>query len=124
MLTGEGSTSKYLTRVVELPSALASRGLAVFLDANIPSGANVKVWYRASLLGEADIFVKPWIELPRTDSGFSSTSEIDFREAAYRTAANVTDFKSYQIRVELIPPSGATYYKTPAVRSVRVVSFI
>lgn len=126
MLTGTApsSTSKYVTRVVELPSALASRGLAVFLDANIPSGTEVKVRYRTSLLGEADIFVKPWIDLPRTDSGFSSTSEIDFREAAYRTAVNVTDFKSYQIRVELIAPSGATYYKTPAVRSVRVVSFI
>lgn len=95
------------------------------MDANIPSGgANIKVYYRASLLGEADIFVKPWNELPRTDAGTFSTSEIDFREAAYRTAANVPDFKSYQIRVELISPSGATYYKTPAVRSVRVVSFI
>ena len=116
--------SEYLTRVVELPQSLASTGLAVFVNENIPTGTDVKVYYRTSAVGEADIFTRTWVEIPQTSPAFTSTSEIDFRESTFRTSAALAPFKSYQIKVRLTNSGGASYYRTPAVRSVRVVSFV
>ena len=118
--------SRYVSRVVELADSSASNGLAVFLDANIPSSSTVTVWYRASLNGESDLFTKGWTQLTRSNPTFTSTSEIDFREAVFRaTLATGQFFKSYQIRVDLTPPAAnSTYYQTPAVRTIRTVSFI
>jgi hypothetical protein len=118
--------SRYVSRVVELADLSASNGLAVFLDANIPSSSTVTVWYRASLNGESDLFSKGWTPLTRSNPTFTSTSEIDFREAVFRgTLPSGQFFKSYQIRVDLTPPAAnSTYYQTPAVRTIRTVSFI
>ena len=119
-------TSRYVSRVVELVDSSASNGLAVFLDANIPSSSTITVWYRASLNGESDVFSKGWTQLTRSNPTFTSTSEIDFREAVYRgTLPSGQFFKSYQIRVDLTSPGqNSTYYQTPAVRTIRTVSFI
>jgi hypothetical protein len=118
--------SRYVSRVVELADSSASNGLAVFLDANIPSSSTVTVWYRASLNGEGEVFSKGWTQLTRSNPTFTSTSEIDFREAVFRgTLPSGQFFKSYQIRVDLTPPAAnSTYYETPAVRTIRTVSFI
>ena len=124
--TATTPTSRYVSRVVELADSSASNGLAVFLDANIPSSSTVTVWYRASLNGEGEVFSKGWTPLTRSNPTFTSTSEIDFREAAFRgTLPSGQFFKSYQIRVDLTAPAAnSTYYQTPAVRTIRTVSFI
>jgi hypothetical protein len=117
--------STYISRVVELPQELASNGLAMFVDSNIPSGSSISVYYRFSVEGEDDIFAKSWLPATRITGDFSSTSEIDFREVYFRVAPTSSSFKSYQIRVDLnTASSGQTYYKTPAVRNIRTVSFI
>ena len=118
--------SRYVSRVVELSSSSASNGLSVFLDANIPSSSTITVYYRVALNGESDIYSKSWTQMTRNNSEFTSTSEIDFREAVFRgTLPSGQFFKSYQIRVDLTPPAAnSTYYQTPAVRTIRTVSFI
>lgn len=117
--------SKYVSRVVDLPEDAVSNGVAVFVDSNIPTGTSVTAYYRYSLNGEADIFTKPWIAMTRTNAAFTSTSEIDFREAAFRATVAGIPFKSYQVRVDLASTAAnSTYFKTPAVRNIRTVSFI
>tara|TARA_R110000868_G_scaffold9867_2_gene48482 strand:- start:55049 stop:59992 length:4944 start_codon:yes stop_codon:yes gene_type:complete len=117
--------SKYVSRVVDLPEDTASNGVAVFVDSNIPTGTTVNAYFRYSLNGEADIFTKTWILMTRTNAAFTSTSEIDFREAAFRSTVSGIPFKSYQVRVDLASTSAnSTYFKTPAARNIRTVSFI
>lgn len=119
--------SRYVSRVVDLPEDYGSTGLAVFADANIPIGADVRVYYRASEFGETDIFDKSWTLIPRITpaTAINSVSEIDFKQIYYRTSAAVATFKSYQLMVELtVPSADPTYYKTPALRNLRAVSFI
>lgn len=118
--------SRYVSRIVELPESILSNGIAVFLDANLPSGSSVKVWYRASANGDEDILTRPWVEITnRVSPPFTSTSLIDFREAYYRVAPVSGGFKAYQIAVDLISsPSVPTFYQTPSIRNIRTVSFI
>jgi hypothetical protein len=117
--------STYVSRVVELPQELSSNGLAVFVDSNIPTGSSIAVYYRFSVEGEDDIFSKTWQTATRVTGAFNSTSEIDFREVYFRVAPTSSSFKSYQIRVDLLTNSSSqTYYKTPAARNIRTVSFI
>ena len=118
--------SNYVSRAVELPENIASDGIAVFVNANIPSGSSVKAYYRVASVGETNIFGKTWQPLTQVSTPFTSTSEIDYREMVFRTTAPVSPtFKIYQVRLELSSSSSTpTYYQTPAVRSVRSVSFI
>ena len=120
--------SRYISRVVDLDENIASNGIAVFADANIPSGTFVAGWIRYSIDGESDIFSKQWIPMTRVSPEFVSSSEIDFREAFFRYSlpANSPPFKAYQVRLDF-GTNGSTvpvYSKTPAVRSLRTVSFI
>jgi hypothetical protein len=123
--TRSSTQSRYISRVVELPEDLASNGLAVFVDSNIPTGASISVYYRYSVNGEADIFTKPWRAATRVTPAFTSSSEIDFREVYFRAAPTTDQFKSYQVRVDLVvSAANPTYYRTPSARNIRTVSFI
>jgi hypothetical protein len=123
--TSSTPTSKYVSRVVELPQSTASNGIAVFVDANIPTGSAIEVKYRYCLSGETDIFSKAFLTMPQTSASFTSNSEIDFREAAFRVALPSGVFTSYQIQVVMTSTAqNSTYFKTPAARNIRTVSFI
>jgi hypothetical protein len=123
--TSSTPTSKYVSRVVELPQSTASNGIAVFVDANIPTGSAIEVKYRYCLSGETDIFSKAFLTMPQTSASFTSNSEIDFREAAFRVAIPSGAFTSYQIQVVMTSAAqNSTYFKTPAARNIRTVSFI
>ena len=118
-------TSKYVSRVVELSESTASNGIAVFVDANIPTGSAIAVNYRYCLNGETDIFSKGFLPMTQISPSFTSNSEIDFREAAFRVALPSGSFTSYQIQVVLTSAApNSTYFKTPAARNIRTVSFI
>jgi hypothetical protein len=118
-------TSTYISRIVELSESTASNGIAVFVDANIPTGSVIAVEYRYCLNGETDIFSKGWNPMTQTSAVFTSTSEIDFREAAFRAALSSGVLTSYQIKVKLTSNAiNSTYFKTPAARNIRTVSFI
>lgn len=120
-------TSRYISRVVELPEDVLSNGLGVFLDANIPNNSYITVHYRFLLNGESDITKKAWRSFPttsKTTPTFTSGSEIDFREEGYRLSG-LPLFKSYQIRVDLRSSiADPSYFETPAVRGIKVVSFL
>ena len=123
--TSSTPTSKYVSRVVELPQSTASNGIAVFVDANIPTGSGIAVNYRYCLSGETDIFSKGFLLMPQISPSFTSNSEIDFREAAFRVAVPSGAFTSYQIQVVMTSTAqNSTYFKTPAARNIRTVSFI
>jgi hypothetical protein len=123
--TSSTPTSKYVSRVVELPQSTASNGIAVFVDANIPTGSAIAVNYRYCLSGETDIFSKGFLPMPQISPSFTSNSEIDFREAAFRVAVPSGAFTSYQIQVVMTSAApNSTYFKTPAARNIRTVSFI
>ena len=127
--SNENRNSTYVSRVIELPLGLLSNGVSVFVDTNKPAGSGITVYYRVSGNGESDIFTKPWIALTTTSPDFNSSSEIDFREMLWSGGGSgSTLFKSYQIRVDLNTTVSSsnpfTYYQTPAVKSVRAVSWV
>jgi len=127
-------SSRYVSRVIDLPEELVSNGIAVFLDAYLPTETKVEVYCRYSINGESDVFTKPWVKIPLmppyagdSDTPFVSVSEIDFRKAYYKIGGgSIENFKSYQIRVDLKSTSVNTpaYKQTPAVRNVKAVSFV
>lgn len=127
--TPETNIARYVSRVIELPSDLASNGVAVFVDANlpVPSNTNIRAYYRAVSLGETDVFSRSWVPMTKITPSFVSTSEIDFREVEFRgeTENTLRTFTAYQIAVELESPStNATYNTTPSARNIRTVSYI
>ncbi len=123
--SGDNSlSSSYVSRIVELPESLASNGIRVFLDSNKPSSTDIQVFYRTSLVGESEIFSKPWVEMTRLSADQVNDSDIDYSEGEY-TSGTIGSFRTYQVKVRLI--SGVVnpvYQQTPSVRSIRAVSYL
>lgn len=116
--------SRYVSRVVELTDDIASTGISVFADINTPTNSSIDVYYRSSLVGESDIFSKDWKPLTRTNPTFVSSSELDFREGIFRSTTTES-FKTYQVMIVMQSSAiNSSYYKTPAIRNIRTVSFI
>jgi len=123
--TTTNPVSEYVSRVIELPETLGSNGIVVFLDGNIPAESGINVSYRYIGMGESELFGKPWITLTQNTEPFTSVSELDFRELRYSSNILSEKFKGYQVKVTLTAPSTElSYFKTPAVKNIRIVSFI
>ena len=117
------SPSQYISRIVAV-DAVNSNGLAVFVDTNTPSGSSLEVYYRVATAGEAQIQTKTWNQLTRSVSAPVSGSDLDYSTGTYGITLG-TAFSAYQIKISLASTAAfATYYQTPAVRSIRVASFV
>lgn len=127
----QSASSRYVSRVVELPSEAASNGVRVYVDANVPLHSDdvVTVYCRWLLSGESNIFAKPWQLATRRTPQFTSSSEIDYRELEFMIETGAAQrngkFTAYQIAVELKSPSVASPYRlVPSARNIRTVSYI
>ena len=123
------SSSRYTSRVVELPDESASNSIHVFADANTPPEASnsVNAWVRYLVKGESNIFNKQWISMTRITPPFASTSEIDFREIEYsHYLESGKRFTAYQVRLDIgtSTTTSISYYVTSAVRNIRTVSAV
>lgn len=117
------TTSSYVSRVVSIPQDSVSQGIFVFANAMIPSGAQVKVYCKYSGLGEADILKNASWRLMTQLNSFTSSSEADYREVAYGINAPSGSISSYQIKIEFLAPSTASYYYTPSLKNIKVVTW-
>lgn len=123
MRVAAGSPSQYISRIVAV-DAVNSNGLAVFVDTNTPSESSLEVYYRVATAGEAQIQTKTWNQLTRSVSAPVSGSDLDYSTGTYGITLG-TAFSAYQIKISLASTAvPATYYQTPAVRSIRVASFV
>lgn len=123
MKCGTSNSSSYVTRIVSIDSVI-SNGLCVFIQENTPSTSSIIISYRVLYAGQADILSKPWTVLTRNTPAIISGSDLEYTEGIYSTTLS-SPFTSYQIKVELASSVGTpTYYQTPAIRSLRAVSFV
>ena len=127
----QSASSRYVSRVVELPSEMASNGVRVLVDANVPLHSDdvITVYCRWLLSGETDIFSKSWQQTTRLTPQFTSSSEIDYKEMQFMvetgSAQRNGKFTAYQIAVELKSPSvNSPYRLVPSARNIRTVSYI
>jgi len=123
MKCGTSNSSSYVTRIVSIDSVI-SNGLCVFIQENTPSTSSIIISYRVLYAGQADILSKPWTVLTRNTPAIISGSDLEYTEGIYSTTLS-SPFTSYQIKVELASSVATpTYYQTPAIRSLRAVSFV
>ena len=122
MKCGSNNSSSYVTRIVSIDSVI-SNGLCVFVQENTPSTSSIIISYRVLYAGQADILSKPWTVFTRNTPAIISGSDLEYTEGIYSTTLS-SPFTSYQIKVELASSAATpTYYQTPAIRSLRAVSF-
>lgn len=116
--------SSYVTRIVSVDSAV-SNGLCVFVQENTPvSTSSIVVSYRVLMAGQTDILTKSWVAMTRNVPAVISGSDLDYTEGVYSVTL-ASPFTCYQIKIELNSSlTTPTYHQTPAVRSLRAVSFV
>ena len=121
--TNSGNSS-YVTRIVSIDSVI-SNGLCVFVQENTPvSTSTITVSYRVLYAGQVDILSKSWTTLTRNVPAVISGSDLDYKEGVYSVTLS-SPFTSYQIKIDLSSSVATpTYYETPAIRSLRAVSFV
>jgi hypothetical protein len=86
------TTSKYISKTVELVESLDAEDMQVFVTAYRPNGTDVKVYIKPQAANDPSTFeTNDWIELEITEgqSQYSSVSNIrDFREFVYRVPSS------------------------------------
>ena len=132
------TTSKYITKSIELNEDLDAEDMEVTLTAYKPSGSDIKVYIKPLNAYDAAAFdTNPWIELEAFQGGSIECSDInleDYREIKYRvadankesgvlqytsTAGTFTEFRTFAIRIDLISSDIA---KAPTVRDMRAIA--
>jgi len=117
------TTSKYVSKMVELAESLDAEDFQAYVTAYRPSGTDVKVYLRAQNAYDPDPFeTASWVELELSsgEESFSSTTNLnDFREYVYRipainkdidgvftytnsSGAEFTSFAKFALKIELL----------------------
>ena len=133
------TTSKYISKTIELNEDLDAEDIQVLLTAYRPNGSDIKVYIRPQNVYDASAFdTIDWIELTMTEGSNTYCSDInidDYREFKYELADANKDgagsleytgpsgtfagYRKFAIRIDMLTPDIS---KTPTVRDYRALA--
>ena len=135
------TTSKFITKTIELEEDLDAEDIKVYLTAYRPTGTDIKVYIRPQHASDSSAFdTIPWLELEllKGKGQFSSTSNLnDFREFEFQGAAdwlngnNILEYtssggtfagyKKFAIKIELTNTNNEIHI-SPSVKDYRGIA--
>lgn len=135
------TTSKFITKKIELAEDLDAEDIRVFLTASRPAGTDIKVYIRPQHASDASAFdTIDWLELEMTKGAgqFTSTSNIkDYREFEFQgspdwlngnnileytsTGGTFAGFKKFSIKIELTNSSDDIHI-SPFIKDYRGIA--
>ena len=132
------TTSKYISKTIELAESLDAEDMEVTVTAYRPSGSNIKVYIKPQNVYDSASFASiPWMELEAFEGGNSYSSDLnlsDYREIKYKVkAANLNagtleytstggtflGYRKFAIRIDMLSPDIA---KVPTLRDMRALA--
>jgi len=132
------TTSKYISRRIELAADLDAEDLNVFLTGYRPNGTDIKVYIRPQHTQDSSAFdTINWIELEMIEGKNTYSSSIntsDFREYRYAvadanknsgvlrytsTAGTFDGYRAFSIKIELLAPN---QFNAPFVKDYRGIA--
>ena len=132
------TTSKYISKTVELVESLDAEDMQVFVTAYRPNGTDIKVYIKPQSANDPSVFeTNDWVELELTQgvNQFSSVSNVrDFREFVYRVPESaktngvltytndISTFSGYRrfaIKIELLSED---IFKSPRLLDYRGIA--
>lgn len=132
--SGGNIRAKYLTRQIDLEEGFESGDLRVFMDANMPPGTDIVVYYKVLGSEDPDSFSnKTWQRMQRIKDVFSTGTK-DLVELEYHPSLLVNKlsylengtqypiggkFKSFAIKVGLLATDPAV---SPSLKNLRIIS--
>ena len=110
---GATNAANYITRTMTL--ATAADSLKILFDANIPSNADVKVYFR-TWDGEQDLRVVPYVDSGFTVTSFDSSNQFIEREIGIE---DLPPFTNVNIKIVLKSTDGAV---VPRLKNLRMIA--
>ena len=132
------TTSKYISKTIELTESLDAEDMKIFVTAHRPNGTDIKVYIKPQAVEDPNVFeTNDWIELELSEgvgqySSISNTN--DFKEYVYQVANSdktggvltytndISTFESYRrfaIKIELLSEN---IFKAPRLLDYRGIS--
>jgi hypothetical protein len=134
------TTSKYISRVIELTENFDSEDFRIYLTGYKPSNTDIKVYIKVQNVSDPITFESnPWIELESLDGQniFSSSSNLnDFKEFVYNVPQSAKNsgvitytnssgtyegYRRFAIKIELLSENG---FNVPRVSDYRGIALI
>lgn len=122
------ATSKYISRKVILADGFESEDLRVYLDAKLPQGSSIKVYYRAATATQDGVFEQlPWYEMNQTGGTFVEGAFVEYKYDTNAGAVIVNGsgvptgekFKTYSVKIVML---SSIPVNVPEVRALRVIA--
>lgn len=125
LATGGAATARYISRKVILRDGFDATGLKVFLNANLPSGTEIKVYARQQSGTDSSLFEeRTWTEIPRIGNTADISRnddeiiELEFEELDLSYGGFI-DFKTWTVKILMLSPSTTTI---PTIRDFRAIA--
>ena len=119
---GGNAVARYITRRVTLAPNFESTDLKAYILANIPTGTQVKVYYKAAPITSVFFENEPWREMVVESSGtFTETGFVDYK---YKTVDDFAlpgeeRFKTFAIKIVMLSSNPV---RVPIIRDLRVIA--
>jgi hypothetical protein len=119
---GGNAVARYITRKVTLAPNFESLDLKTYILANIPSGTQIKVYYKVAPITSIAFELEPWREMIIESSG--SPSETGFVDYKYKTVTDTAlpsgdRFKTFAIKIVMLSNNPV---RVPQIKDLRVVA--
>jgi hypothetical protein len=119
---GGNAVARYITRKVTLAQNFESTDLKAYLLANIPSGTQVKVYYKAAPITSVFFENEPWREMEIESAGtFTETGFADYKYKTLEDSAlpGGDRFKTFAIKIVMLSSDPV---RVPIIRDLRVIA--
>ena len=133
------TTSKYISKIIELAPDADAEDLHLIVTGYRPTGSDIKCYIKPQNSYDSDVFdLNPWIELELFEGNgvFSSNSNLnDYREFKFRVSdankatgvltyanalgTNFDGFRRFAIKIEMLSPN---VYNAPTLRDYRGIA--
>jgi hypothetical protein len=119
---GGNAVARYITRRVTLAPNFESTDLKAYLLANIPTGTQIKVYYKVTPTASTFFESEPWREMVVESAG--AFTETGFTDYKYKTIGDTAlpsgdRFKTFTIKIVMLSSNPV---RVPIVRDLRVIA--
>lgn len=117
-LGASGTENRFNFITIPVNLELQATMLKVYVEANVPTQANLRIFYRATNGADSEISSLDWIELERPET-FKNSNMFDTPYDYEFTADNIPAFSTFQIKI-----SGQSSVKSrvPVINNYRVLA--
>nr|DAV25007.1 MAG TPA: protein of unknown function (DUF4815) [Caudoviricetes sp.] len=117
-LNAESSSNNFNFVTIPVNLQMQATMIKVYVEANVPSSANLRVFYRKTNGSDSELGLLDWIEIPQPNP-FANSNMFDTPVDYEFSADNISAFSTFQIKIS---GSASNKANVPIINNYRIIA--